>query len=156
VAGAEHGVDELVPERTNPPTCLPETATITPYVVLLIEDDVPRPGAHMVDHPDADPLSRRVPAPGLRETADIWFDTGRDPVVAWDASGRRFDLVDPDPGGERLTLYVAPTPARAPEQVARVLATGLAACDFPPTADRASPTHVAAALRAAGIDPDAP
>jgi hypothetical protein len=102
------------------------------------------------------PHTRTVPAPALRETADIWFDTGRDPVVAWDATGRRFDLVDPEEPTERLALFRAPATPADPERVARVLATGLAACDFPPTADRASPTHVAAALRAAGIDPDAP
>jgi hypothetical protein len=103
-----------------------------------------------------DAASRQVPAPGLRETADVWFDTGRDPVVAWDASGRRFHLVDPGADGARLLLYDAPRPAGDPERVARTLADGLAACDFPPTADRASPGHVARALRAAGIDPGAP
>jgi hypothetical protein len=36
-----------------------------------------------------------VPAPDLRETADIWFDTGRDPVVTWDAEDRTFHLVRP-------------------------------------------------------------
>jgi hypothetical protein len=98
---------------------------------------------------------RRVSAPALRETADIWFDTGRDPEVTWDAAGRRFELVDP--GGEgRLTLFVAPSEVSDPARIATALAEGLAACDFPPTADGASPGHVAAALRAVGIDPDAP
>jgi hypothetical protein len=92
----------------------------------------------------------------LRETADIWFDTGRDPVITWDAEGRRFDLVDPEPRGERLSLYVAPRPASDPRRLALALADGLAACDFPPTGDGASPSHVAKALSAAGIDPDAP
>jgi hypothetical protein len=102
------------------------------------------------------PDVRHVPAPLLRETADIWFDTGRDPVVGWDAHGRRFELVDPEATGHRLELYVAPRPVADPAALARVLAEGLAACDFPPTSDRASPRNVAAALRAAGIDPDAP
>ncbi len=99
---------------------------------------------------------RRVPAPELRETADIWFDTGRDPVVGWDDAGRHFELVDPEDATERLTLFVAPSAVAAPERVAQALAEGLAACDFPPTGDGASPRHVAKALRAAGIDPDAP
>lgn len=97
-----------------------------------------------------------MPAPGLRETADIWFDTGRDPVVEWDAAGQRFDLVDPGASEDRLILFVAHDAAPDPARVARVLAEGLAACDFPPTGDGASPGHVRKALRAAGIDPDAP
>jgi hypothetical protein len=105
---------------------------------------------------DGDGASRRVPAPGLRETADIWFDTGRDPVVTWDHAGRCFHLVDPGAADDRLLLYEAPRAAADPERLARTLADGLAACDFPPTADRASPDHVARALRAAGIDPEDP
>jgi hypothetical protein len=106
-----------------------------------------------------DPVSepdRRVAAPALRETADIWFDTGRDPVVVWDADGRRFELVDAEDAAQRLTLFVADAPVTEPARLARVLAEGLAACDFPPTGDGASPSHVARALRAAGLDPDAP
>jgi hypothetical protein len=103
-----------------------------------------------------DPPDRRVAAPDLRETADIWFDTGRDPVVTWDAEARRFELVDPVDAAQRLTLFVADAPVADPGRLARVLAQGLAACDFPPTGDGASPSHVARALRAAGIDPDAP
>jgi hypothetical protein len=99
---------------------------------------------------------RQVPAPGLRETADVWFDRGRDPVVTWDASGRRFELADPQEGGERLSLYLAPSAPSDPARVANVLAEGLAACDFPPTGDGADPGHVARTLRVAGIDPDAP
>lgn len=97
-----------------------------------------------------------MPAPGLRETADIWFDAGRDPVVTWDASGRRFHLVDPGDTDARLLLFEAHRRSTDPARLARTLAAGLAACDFPPTADRASPEHVARALRAAGIDPQAP
>jgi hypothetical protein len=114
----------------------------------------PPPGSTLVEAASQPP--RRTPAPGLRETADIWFDTGRDPVVEWDAAGRRFDLVDPDDPGERLALLRAPAPVADPARLARVLAEGLAACDFPPTGDGADPGHVAAALRVAGIDPDAP
>ena len=102
----------------------------------------------------ADATGGRVPAPGLRETADIWFDTGTDPEVVWDAAGVRFWLADPGGAGE-LDLLEVPGGAQDPTQVARVLAEGLAACDFPPTAESASPRHVAAALRAAGLDPDA-
>jgi hypothetical protein len=104
---------------------------------------------------DQDGAERRVPAPALRETADIWFDTGRDPEVTWDAAGRSFELVDPT-GDGRLTLFVAPSEVSDPARIAAALAEGLAACDFPPTADGASPSHVAAALRAVGIYPDAP
>lgn len=91
-----------------------------------------------------------IPAPQLRETADIWFDSGHDPLLTWDVTGRRFRLVDgadPDAGLEVLHLT---EPADDPEALARTLAEGLAACDFPPTGDGASPRHVAAALRAAG------
>ena len=95
----------------------------------------------------------RLPAPGLRETADVWFDTGRDPVVEWDDAGRRFDFVDPADPANRLSLLRAEAPAEDPTRIARALADGLAACDFPPTGDGADPHHVRRALRAAGIDP---
>jgi hypothetical protein len=94
-----------------------------------------------------------VAAPGLRETADIWFDSGRDPVVRWDDSGCRFELCDPGDDGQRLLLLQTARPVADPERVAGVLAEGLAACDFPPTEQGASRTHVLAALRAAGLDP---
>jgi hypothetical protein len=100
----------------------------------------------------ADP-ERTVPAPALRETSDIWFDTGRDPVVVWDPEGRRFLLVDPVEEGCALTLLVTDGPVTDPARVAQVLADGLAACDFPPTGQSASPTHVERTLRAAGLDP---
>jgi hypothetical protein len=105
---------------------------------------------------DREPTRRQVPAPQLRETADIWFDTGRDPVVRWDEDGRCFELVDADGPDEGLPLYAAPGPTADPERIARVLAEGLAACDFPPTGGGASPTHVRKALEVAGIDPEAP
>lgn len=94
-----------------------------------------------------------LPAPQLRETADIWFDTGRDPVIAWDEEGVHFALVDPQVPTHRLRLLSVRRPTSDPAAVARVLAEGLAACDFPPTSDRADPGHVARALRAGGIDP---
>jgi hypothetical protein len=94
-----------------------------------------------------------VPAPGLRETADIWFDTGRDPVVAWDTSGRRYSLADPREPAHRLHLLTVRVAPDEPARLAQILADGLAACDFPPTGDGAEPDHVARALRAAGIDP---
>lgn len=99
------------------------------------------------------PRDREVAAPGLRETADIWFDTDRDPVVVWDAEVRRFLLADPIAPEHRLTLLVTERPVRDPHRVAKVLAEGLAACDFPPTEDRASQRNVERALRAAGLDP---
>ena len=95
--------------------------------------------------------SRRVPAPGLRETADIWFDTGRDPEVAWDDTGTVFRLLDPSPGTASLLLLRLDRPVAEPRRVAEVLADGLAACDFPPTGDGAEPGHVVAALRAGGL-----
>ena len=95
-----------------------------------------------------------VPAPALREAADVWFDTGHDPVVAWHAGGRSFDLVDGGDPGLRLPLLQTEDPPVDPARVARVLAEGLAACDFPPTGGGADPDHVARALRAAGLDRD--
>jgi len=96
-----------------------------------------------------------VPAPGLSETARIWFDSEAEPVVAWDAEERCFTLVeDGGRGPGVLELLVQPHPVRDPSRVAQVLAEGLAACDFPPRGDGASPRHVSAALRAHGLDPD--
>ena len=104
--------------------------------------------------PDPDGPRRR-PAPQLRETADIWFDTDRDPVIVWDLRGRRFHLQDPVDGALRLHLVTYPEGVADPAALAAVLAEGLAACDFPPTGDGASARHVAAALRAHGVDPPA-
>jgi len=97
--------------------------------------------------------SRRLAAPGLRETADIWFDTGRDPVIAWDATHRRFTLQDPVEPEHVLALVTYPRAVAAPVALARALAEGLAACDFPPTGDGAAAGHVASALRVAGLEP---
>jgi hypothetical protein len=98
---------------------------------------------------------RCVPAPGLAETARIWFDSDAEPAVTWDVEGARFLLVeDGGAGPGRLLLLARPTAVRDPGRVARVLAEGLAACDFPPNGDGASPRHVTAALRAHGLDPD--
>lgn len=107
----------------------------------------------MTTDPSRVSTAGRVPAPGLRETADIWFDTGRDPVVVWDAEGRRFALQDPLEPAHRLELARYPDGVGDPATLARALADGLAACDFPPTADGAAPSHVASALRVAGLDP---
>jgi hypothetical protein len=97
----------------------------------------------------------RVPAPDLAETARIWFDSDAEPVVVAEADGRRFVLVEAGGRGPgRLLLLERPTPVRDSGRVARVLAVGLAACDFPPNGDGASPHHVSAALRAHGLDPD--
>ena len=102
--------------------------------------------------PDPAP-PRSIPAPALRETADIWFDTGRDPVIVWDADARSFRLQDPRDTTCSLHLVTYPTGVRAPAELAAALAAGLAACDFPPTGDGAAPGHVASALRAYGIAP---
>lgn len=102
---------------------------------------------------DAGESERRLAAPGLRETADIWFDTGRDPVITWDTTGRRFMLQDPEAPEHALALVTYPTGVDDPVVLARALAEGLAACDFPPTGDGAAAGHVASALRAAGLQP---
>jgi len=99
--------------------------------------------------------ARRVPAPGLAETARIWFDSDAEPVVTWDADATCFLLVEDGGHGQgSLPLLSRATPVRDPRRVARVLAEGLAACDFPPNGDGASPRHVTAALRPHGLDPD--
>ena len=104
--------------------------------------------------PDGD-AARRVRAPELAETARIWFDSDAEPVVTWDADATRFLLVeDGGAGPGQLLLLAQASTVRDPGRVARVLAEGLAACDFPPTGDGASPRHVTAALRAHGLDPD--
>jgi hypothetical protein len=96
-----------------------------------------------------------VLAPDLAETARIWFDSESVPAVSWDARARRFTLVeDGGSGPGALTLLERPHAVRDPDRVARVLAVGLAACDFPPNGDGASPHHVRATLRAHGLDPD--
>lgn len=94
--------------------------------------------------------SDQVPAPGLHEVALVWWDVDRDPVVTWDGSGRHFQLRDPE-GDGTLHLVTLDEPAADPRRVARALGEGLASCDFPPTGERASPTRVAATLRAAGL-----
>jgi len=96
-----------------------------------------------------------VAAPGLAETASIWFDSEEEPAVRWDAAGQHFTLVEAGGRGPGvLGLLARASPVRDPEHVARVLADGLTACDFPPNGDGASPHHVAAAMRAYGLDPD--
>jgi hypothetical protein len=105
--------------------------------------------------PGAGPRAGQVPAPELAETARIWFDSDAEPTVAWDEHARRFMLVeDGGRGPGSLTLLDRSTSVREPSRVAGVLAVGLAACDFPPNGDGASPRHVSAALRAHGLDPD--
>lgn len=93
-----------------------------------------------------------MPAPELREVAEIWWDVDVEPVVTWDAAGTEFVLVDPtDAERHRLALLELTEPAADARGLASVLAEGLAACDFPPTGDRASPGRVRATLRAAGL-----
>lgn len=91
-----------------------------------------------------------VPAPALEEVAQVWWDVEREPVVCWDDEGRRFVLVDPGDPGNVLVLADLAAPADDPAAVAAVLAEGLAACDFPPSGERAAERRVAATLRAAG------
>ena len=103
----------------------------------------------------ADDVARSIPAPGLRETATIWFDSEVEPAVQWDEAAQRFALAeDGGRGPGVLGLLERPTPVRDPARVASVLAEGLAACDFSPNGDGASVRHVDAALRARGMDPD--
>ena len=90
------------------------------------------------------------PAPGLREVAETWWDVDRDPVVVWTDDARGFVLVDPAEPTNRLPLVRFDRGVEDPEALAADLADGLAACDFPPTEDGASPARVAATLRAAG------
>lgn len=104
----------------------------------------------MTTQPDP-PNSRQLPAPALREVAVTWWERHVDPVVAWNAGGTSFDLVDPDEPEHRLTLLRLAAPAEDPDSVAEALAEGLAACDFPPTGDRAAPNRVRATLRAARL-----
>ncbi|WP_108664805.1 hypothetical protein [Euzebya rosea] len=91
-------------------------------------------------------------APQLRETADIWWDSGTDPRIAWDGRGRRFWLVDGVDAGKRLTLLELHDDPAEPAVIAAALRDGLAACDFPPTADGVAPARAAATLRAAGLE----
>jgi hypothetical protein len=96
----------------------------------------------------------QVAAPQLAETARIWFDSDAEPAVVSD-DGCTFVLVeDGGRGPGRLALLERTDAVRDPARVARVLAEGLAACDFPPNGDGASAHHVSAALRAHGLDPD--
>ncbi len=99
-----------------------------------------------------DSHDRRLAAPELRETADIWWDSGVDPVVCWDASGSRFWLVDGAGDPQRLTLCVLPhTAGHDPVTIATALRDGLAACDFPPTDPGVPPERAYMTLRVAGI-----
>ena len=92
---------------------------------------------------------RGMPAPGLREVAQVWWDLDEDPVVTWRDAGRRFVLVDAA-GEHELVLARFADPPADPAGLAAVLGQGLAACDFPPTGDGASVRRVAATLRAVG------
>lgn len=93
-----------------------------------------------------------VAAPGLRETAEIWWDATDEPVVTWDPDGATFWLVDTSEPANRMLLWSSDPPANDPRELAEALASSLAACDFPPTGDGPPPSHVAAALRAHGVD----
>lgn len=94
---------------------------------------------------------REVPAPGLREVAEVWWDLDEDPVVRWDSDGRRYVLAAPG-GDDRLVLATVASPPADASVLARILAEGLASCDFPPTGDGAAPGRVRATLAAAGRD----
>lgn len=96
--------------------------------------------------------SPSVPAPELLEVAQTWWDVDEVPVVTWDAAGTTFELVDATDRTRRLHLLRLAEPAVDPAALAATLAEGLAACDFPPTGQRASPTRVRATLRAARVD----
>lgn len=96
--------------------------------------------------------SRQVPAPALLEVAQTWWDVDEVPVVTWDADATTFELVDPTDDTRRLHLLRLAEPASDPEGLAATLAEGLAACDFPPTGERASPSRVRGTLRVARVD----
>jgi hypothetical protein len=89
-----------------------------------------------------------IPAPGLCEVAQVWWDSEQVPVVRWRRDATVFVLVG-SADEELLLARLTESPAD-PRAVASVLAEGLAACDFPPTGDGAAPSRVAATLRAAG------
>lgn len=93
-----------------------------------------------------------VPAPDLREVAETWWDVDRDPAVVWDEGATTFALVDPrgDPA-DRLELARFDAPVADPARVATALASGLAACDFPPTGHGLAPGRAALTLRIAGV-----
>lgn len=97
------------------------------------------------DAPGGQPLE----APGLREVAQVWWDLDEDPVVRWRDGGAVFVLTDPRGEHELVLARFADAPDDA-ATMASILAEGLAACDFPPTGEGASPARVAATLRAAG------
>ncbi|MEE8602078.1 hypothetical protein [Euzebya tangerina] len=98
---------------------------------------------------------RAIAAPQLRETADIHWDSGHDPVIRWDASGRRFWLVDGADSGRRLLLWAVGegTDSKLPEAetIAEVFRDGLAACDFPPDGSGVPEHRASATLRVAGL-----
>lgn len=94
---------------------------------------------------------RQVAAAGLREVAQTRWDVDRDPVVTWSAGATAWWLVDPGRPRDRILLARLSTPVADPRAVARALAETVAACDFPPTDDRASTTGIRAALDAAGF-----
>ena len=96
---------------------------------------------------DPPAAEREVPAPGLREVAEVRWDVDRDPVVRWSEGGRTFWLADPGDAGNTVVLASFPVGVDDPGTVATALADTLASCDFPPTDEHASVPRVAAALR---------
>lgn len=88
-------------------------------------------------------------APELLEVAQTWWNVDEVPLVVWDADATVFELVDPTDASRRLHLLRLEEPSQDPAALAATLADGLAACDFPPTGQRASPGRVLATLRAA-------
>ncbi len=91
----------------------------------------------------------------MLEVAQTWWDVDRVPVVTWITDGTVYDLVDPGDPARRLRLLRLASPPHEPaRRVAEVLASGLAACDFPPTGEQASPNRVAATLKAARLTVD--
>lgn len=98
------------------------------------------------------PAPAGVPAPALEEVATTWWDVEVTPEVVWSSDGRRFELVDPGDPSRRLHLLRLASRPDDPAEVAVALAEGLAACDFPPTDEQASPSRVVATLRAARLD----
>jgi hypothetical protein len=102
--------------------------------------------------PDAS--ERSVPAPQLAEVAHTWWDVDHDPVVVWDASATRFELVDPDELGSRLELVTLRSAPADPARAAAAFAEAFAACDFPPTGRGVPVASAARVARDLGLEPD--
>lgn len=108
-------------------------------------------GAGAEPPPDPPTAAGHVPAPGLREVAQVRWDVDRDPVVCWSQDHCTFWLGDPGEDADTVVLATFAAGVDEPHVVATALADTLASCDFPPTDDHASVPRVTAALRVADL-----